>query len=1031
MIEFNKYTFQAKMENRLRSLAAQQEPPLLSAIESGGSSEYSGEDISNELELLRRFAATTGRFLPVELLTHAGLDDRIRLLNHFSQECNVLPGEQIEWILKSEVRSGVIAAMTELEILNHFLSKRLPPRDEFGRLLFEVLFNKTEFDLKNMPQKSLLELSNVLCSVGNINNSWIERVRIVLQTSSFLDGHYHIPENFMGRDNELSVLDRFVKSKPNSSSWSGYLLHGQGGSGKSTLLAKFCKDMLAAQNAFLCILDFDRPSINAEDELWLNEELATQLAAQSIAMAEKINGFRNVTSGGLPGATTEILQSDPRSESILGYLRVLLLEQPSLPLIFILDTMEQVVLHQSWGILSKWLDRLCDIFNPIPIKVILSGRIYEQINSSNIETTINLADFNRKTAIEFLVREGISRVDILRLFKFDLIPFRPLELRLISRILKQGQVDMDELVRDISSGKDDGIAGEYFMGSIYRRILGRIDDPMVRRVAYPGLILRYVNPQIILEILQPVLELENMDDEKAAEIVEQLEKYAWLAHRDNAGNVWHRRDLRQVMLKQMMTSEKKLVLAIQQRAIAYFENSSSAELSAEAMYHRMMMDKGKLLFVPEPANLEDAVEYLRRDISDLPAEYNSMIRYAETGEIDTTKIDTLPLKYFNAAYHRTGKALIAKGLVQEALELYQAGIFKKVESPMLSKTDPAHWETEVLFQTGNFDMLSQRSPVRMSSGLPEEDLGKYLISTFPYLILPEPNYTRYDLARWLERPNLNYTDWLQLFSGENSVQNINRLSFVLTLMNHEQPFDSAQRSTVAFLRKMASENLLSAHVQESLMLLDLISGKGLPNTYLFGTNYICLDLEWLQGILSKGSPDSFAVELIIKTVLEASAQKIPARQLLSNIDIIENVRNKGTLYGLDTTNLSVDERTQYLSAPQSVLRTTCKWVLYKAMEEGLAASLIRHAVGEFNGALVADLDKIVFKKRRRESYDWLDALIELIDRQWKLPDFIHRLATEWRHTEQLNETNQLLTKWIEAKEVLLRNAAPARLHNKK
>ncbi|SER90685.1 hypothetical protein [Pedobacter rhizosphaerae] len=1002
MTPIDKFTFQAKMENRLRALAEKQQTAQPAATVTP-SVEQPMENMAEDLNALRTAAATTGRFLPAQLLSHTGMQAKIKLLNHFARECNILTGDQVEWILKSEVRAPLIASLTNQGILYDHLSRRLPPRDEFGALLFEVLFDKTEFDLESMSRKTLLELSNVLQSVGNLNSPWIQRVSTALQNASFLDSYYHIPENFMGREVELAALGRFVNAFQRSSAWSGYLMQGQGGSGKSTLLAKFCKDTMAAENTLLCILDFDRPGINAEDDHWLNDELASQLSVQSPALTENIRQFK----------------AEVRKETLLGHLRGLLIGQGyTKPLIIILDTMEQVILHQTWGLLSKWLDRLCDIFSPIPIKVILSGRTYQQITSQNIETTVNLADFTRRTAIEFLVREGIRRVDILRLFKFDLIPFRPLELRLISRILKQGNIDLDELVSDIAKGKNNGIAEEYFMGSVYRRILDRIDNPSVRKIAYPGLILRYINPEIILSVLQPVLKLSKLDDQDAARITKDLERYAWLAQRDRTGNVWHRRDLRQVMLRQMLANEPDQVLAIQQNAITYFENLSTPESQAEVLYHRMMIHREDYFFVPEPAELVAAVGHLSRDLSDLPETYNGMIRYAQTGEIDSSQTANLPLSYFLAAYDRTGKTLIARGLIQEAFELYLEGLKREIRPGRLGERELYEWEAEALFQTANFNLLSQPFQHPLPSPVLDENPGRHIISLLAFFINDRQEYFYGELEQWFQLPRLQQTDWYRLFSTEHAKQYIERLTFALTLWNYNRRFSTLQCSAAAYIARMVTQSTYAGDLQESLLILDLLAGKSLPEQYPYSINSINIDQQWLEGLNHKQAPKPETIQHIIDTITEASEMKIPARQLISNIDTLAEFENSGPIYMLNVSEIQSSERINYLCGPQNVLRTSCKWAIYKAIEEGMSPSVIRNAAGEFNSALVGELDRKVFRKRSRDSHDWLDALIELIDRQWKLPAFIDRISTEWPHTGQLADVNELLKKWIRAKNSL-------------
>ncbi|RZM27762.1 MAG: ATP-binding protein, partial [Pedobacter sp.] len=473
--KFNRFSFQAKMENRIRSTSVTDADQniLLKPIKTTISLTF-GNEIYDNLEKLRRLATVTGSFLPREMLAAAELTENFNILSQFSCDCNIQTGETIEWILKSEIRSVTYKSLQqEGKLLEHV---NLAPafRDEFGRLLFQFLLNAKEIVPGKMLSSELLELSNVLSSIGEIEGNIGQKVKQILQSRSILDDYYQVPENFIGRENELKTLANFVENKNYRGRWSGYLVHGQGGSGKSTLLAKFCRKVIDENSALMCVLDFDRPGINADDDIWMLNEFARQITTQSasdimipdkLKIIEESENYGGQASGHLPEYRSMRSQSLPNITQI----KDIISEQAQRPIVVVLDTIEQVLLHQSWVSLQIWLDRLYDILSPTPVKVILSGRIYESIVSNNIEVRVDLADFDRKTAIEFLSRHGISRVDILKLLKYDLIPLRPLELRLIARILNQGQLNLEELIDDIQNGNGGNLCGEYFIGSVYRR----------------------------------------------------------------------------------------------------------------------------------------------------------------------------------------------------------------------------------------------------------------------------------------------------------------------------------------------------------------------------------------------------------------------------------------------------------------------------------------------------------------------------------------------------------------------------------
>ena len=80
----------------------------------------------------------------------------------------------------------------------------------------------------------------------------------------------------------------------------------------------------------------------------------------------------------------------------------------------------------------------------------------------------------------------------------------PLVLKLIHRFVTTNDSDeVEQLLADGEKARRDAPSGEVGLRFVYERILNRIKKPRVKALAYPGVVLRRVTPELILEVLAP------------------------------------------------------------------------------------------------------------------------------------------------------------------------------------------------------------------------------------------------------------------------------------------------------------------------------------------------------------------------------------------------------------------------------------------------------------------------------------------------------------------------------------------------
>jgi hypothetical protein len=180
----------------------------------------------------------------------------------------------------------------------------------------------------------------------------------------------------------------------------------------------------------------------------------------------------------------------------------------------------------------------------------------------------------------------------------------PLSLKLVATLLAQ---DPDALkAGNVPKGRGAWfvrLSDEVIQGQLYERVLEHIKDDQVRRLAYPGLVLRRITAEVILEVLNDPCELGLQTMDEAATLFDGLGREVSLVAIDATdGALVHRSDLRRVMLRLMMESDPIRVRTIREAAIAYYDSQPSRRGVAEATYHRLALGQsvdGSILRDPE------------------------------------------------------------------------------------------------------------------------------------------------------------------------------------------------------------------------------------------------------------------------------------------------------------------------------------------------------------------------------------------------------------------------------------------------
>ncbi len=166
----------------------------------------------------------------------------------------------------------------------------------------------------------------------------------------------------------------------------------------------------------------------------------------------------------------------------------------------------------------------------------------------------------------------------------------PLSLKLVGALAERTRGGAAALLGPADSGLSLLASGEVIQGQLYGRLLDQIADERVRRLAHPGLTLRRINPELILEVLNEPCGLGIRTLDEAEDLFEELRRESSLVSVDSSdGELVYRPDLRRVMLKMVLAGAPAQVEQIRRAAVAWYAHQDSRRGRAEELYHQLLL----------------------------------------------------------------------------------------------------------------------------------------------------------------------------------------------------------------------------------------------------------------------------------------------------------------------------------------------------------------------------------------------------------------------------------------------------------
>jgi len=569
---------------------------------------------------LHETAAVLDWFDPQTIQPTSGAGDSEsidELLAHCTQTVDGDGGRH--WTLTPEIRVAVLRQLRERgRVQSALAASQGQPNGSRGALHAYLEGSPEALEVQSLPQlASSFEACEWLRTAGFEGLPERDALQRRIDWLTLLEPFEHLAgTSFGGRTEELRRLRSYAEvlapaAEENPEPPSGepvvsrhqkppLLIYGPGGVGKSTLLARFILEHARAleRDRFpFAYLDFDRPDVDASEPLTLLIEAVRQLAIEYPHARERCQRIREKWTESLISAQpppTELrekatlsLTVQARSAAVYDFAKLIeSLGANDRPVLFVLDTFEEVQWRSEEDVAGVWtmLEQLQPAVNRL--RVCIAGR--GQLPGRTTEE-LPLTGLDEEAAVRYLLDRGVPDLVVARRIARQ-VGGSPMSLKLAAELVRQEGLTGGQL--DIATREflyirvDDGV----IQRQLYRRILGRIRNPDVKKIAHPGLVLRRLTPELILEALAVPCSLTISSLDEARALFEELKREVSLVTVASDGALEHRPDLRLLMLRLLEAEEPDRAQAIRELAVRHYEQRPPQPRErAEEIYLRLAL----------------------------------------------------------------------------------------------------------------------------------------------------------------------------------------------------------------------------------------------------------------------------------------------------------------------------------------------------------------------------------------------------------------------------------------------------------
>ncbi len=581
---------------------------LLKSIEPVADTLAAGAASDPTRRALLEAAAPLHLFSPSKLASRAGPCEQAAFIIEDIVPAVGWSAERL-WTLKADVRRKTIAqidgrsALADLRALNPDV-----PATDVQRMLDRWLGGEM-LDPARMPATDVGALRTLVewgfadfeafPSRQAVDEAWQRRALVA--------NFEQLAKGFVGRERELTVLRSFAGvAVPLLPHGRCLMLYGPGGAGKSALVSRFILELfdqvenVSVQFVYLAL---DDQTIDPSRPVTLMSAAVRQLEEQSGARGLSDNPFASFRKAQSEGERTrrDVKSRGSAAPSQRARLRKLgstdielnrrfaegldnlsRRTSPGAPFLFVIDTFEEASYRPESDLVLLY-DMLQALLLDVPtIRLLLLGRAvppgadYASLGAEELA----LGDLDRHDAMSLLADEGFDpdlAAEAIRSFGSN-----PLTLRLLAHAAGENALD----------AKRPSLAAageEVIRGYLYRRILNHIHDPVVRRLAHPGMVLRRITPRIIGEVLGPACGVRIDGPGEAERLFDALSCEHTLVGRSGDGALVYREEIRRPMLKLIEADAPKEVMELHRLAANFYAEDDDEISREEELYHLLML----------------------------------------------------------------------------------------------------------------------------------------------------------------------------------------------------------------------------------------------------------------------------------------------------------------------------------------------------------------------------------------------------------------------------------------------------------
>ncbi|MDP8993742.1 MAG: ATP-binding protein [Pseudomonadota bacterium] len=394
-------------------------------------------------------------------------------------------------------------------------------------------------------------------------------------------------------------------------------LEGEPGIGKSMLVEAAVAQAERAESTLTVRLDFDRPGLDVLDQLAITADVARQLADQLGANGLVLRAERlKAASSDAPSETMSRAERQifPRAlASMIGQA----VQVSGRSVLLVVDTLEALrgrgETHPH--MLFDWLDRLVEE-KLSPLRVLAAGReggLYSLPQRIGDHIPLKgLAGGAANSLLERLEVPPELRPEVEALAKGN-----PLVMRLAAGALKSSGREALKPSRRRRSSVTSAF--------LYRSLLSRIDDPVLRRLINPGLIVRRISAAVIREVLAPALRMGRVSEEEAKDLLRRLADQTWLFQpgRDEQGFLRQQPQMRRLLLPLLYGEGGGACARLDAAAVRWFSQQTEPWALAEAAYHQLQLMRTRA--TAPLVRTADAMRFSDEMIAELPLEARDLV----------------------------------------------------------------------------------------------------------------------------------------------------------------------------------------------------------------------------------------------------------------------------------------------------------------------------------------------------------------------------------------------------------------------